>query len=92
MEPSARTSAPRASSLHEALLGPRAEHGPRGALGLLPAAAGRALQTSCLPCLPCPPTQGLDYVLAEAQKRGIRVLLVLTDYNVNSGGPLQYLQ
>ncbi len=70
---------------------PVAEHGLPGGLAWFPA-AGRALQTSRLPCLPCPPTQGLDYVLAEAQKRGIRVLLVLTDYNVNSGGPLQYLQ
>ncbi|KAL4452406.1 hypothetical protein ABPG75_008068 [Micractinium tetrahymenae] len=36
--------------------------------------------------------RGLDYVLSEAQKRGIRVLPVLTDYNVNAGGPIQYLQ
>ncbi|KAI3438259.1 hypothetical protein D9Q98_000695 [Chlorella vulgaris] len=37
--------------------------------------------------------KGLDYVLSEAQKRGIRVLLVLTDYfSDGAGGPKQYLQ
>ena len=39
-----------------------------------------------------PPCAGLDYVLAQAQQRGLRVLLALTDYFSNAaGGPLQYL-
>eukprot|EP00887_Chlorella_sp_A99_P004834 scaffold4.g4834.t1 len=36
--------------------------------------------------------RGLDYVLDEARKAGVRVLLVLTDYFSNgAGGPLQYM-
>jgi mannan endo-1,4-beta-mannosidase len=36
--------------------------------------------------------RGMDYVLDQARIRGIRVLLVLTDYFANgAGGPLQYM-
>jgi hypothetical protein len=36
---------------------------------------------------------GLDYVLNEARKRDIKVLLVLSDYfSDEAGGPLQYLE
>lgn len=37
--------------------------------------------------------QGLDYVLDEAHQRGLRVILVLSDYFATlAGGPLQYMQ
>ena len=36
--------------------------------------------------------RGLDYVLDEARKRGLRLLLVLTDYFADgAGGPLQFM-
>ena len=40
-----------------------------------------------------PPSPLQDYVLDEARKRSIRVLLVLSDYfSDDAGGPLQYLE
>jgi len=36
--------------------------------------------------------KGLDYVLDQVQQRGMKVILVLTDYFADgAGGPLQYL-
>lgn len=37
--------------------------------------------------------KGLDYVLDQARQRGMKVILVLTDYFADeAGGPLQYMK